>query len=147
MTWICKGVYKVPTNYKYISTMTLIVSSTLSLRKIYCVCCNYNYYLLFTKTFWKIESVNKVCFDVDNGQKNFLFRNKTFLFFKIESWDFQVHFEIEFHDTLQNFNSIRQPIKKDEDKNSLNKLNEFWNFVRFHEFKFQTEPGSFSFCF
>ena len=37
------------------------------------------------------------CFDIDNGPKKFFFRNKTFLFFKIESWNFQVHFEIEFH--------------------------------------------------
>ena len=37
----------------------------------------------------------------------FLIRNKTFLFFKIERWNFQVHFEIEFHETLQNFSSIR----------------------------------------
>ena len=46
------------------------------------------------------------------------------MFFKIESWNFQVQFEIEFRETLQNFNSIRQPIKKNENKNSLNKLNE-----------------------
>ena len=58
------------------------------------------------------------------GLKKFFFRNKTFLFFKIESWNFQVQFEIEFRETLQNFNSIRQPIKKDENKKSLNKLNE-----------------------
>ena len=50
--------------------------------------------------------------------------NKTFLFFKIEGGNFQVQFEIEFRETLQNFNSIRQPIKKDENKNSLNELNE-----------------------
>ena len=41
------------------------------------------------------------------AQKKIFFRNKTFLFFKIESWNFQVHFEIEFHETLQNFSSIR----------------------------------------
>ena len=46
------------------------------------------------------------------------------MFFKIESWNFQVQFEIEFHETSQNFNSIRQPIKKDENKNCLNKQNE-----------------------
>ena len=51
-------------------------------------------------------------------------RNKTFLFFKIEGWNFQVQFEIEFRETLQNFNSIRQPIKKHENNNCLNKLNE-----------------------
>ena len=34
------------------------------------------------------------------------------MFFKIESWNCQVQFEIEFHETLQNFNSIGQLIKK-----------------------------------
>ena len=34
------------------------------------------------------------CFDIDNGLKKIFFCNKTFLFFKIESWNFQVHFEI-----------------------------------------------------
>ena len=56
--------------------------------------------------------------------KKYFFRNKTFLFFKIESWNFQVQFEIEFRETMQNFNSIRQPIKKHENNNCLNKLNE-----------------------
>ena len=43
---------------------------------------------------------------------------------KIEGWNFQVQFEIEFRETLQNFNSIRQLIKKHENNNCLNKLNE-----------------------
>ena len=34
------------------------------------------------------------------------FKNKTFLFFKIESWNFQNLFEIEFCETSQNFNSF-----------------------------------------
>ena len=34
------------------------------------------------------------------------FRNKTFLFFKIESWNFQHLFENKFHETSQNFNSF-----------------------------------------
>ena len=55
------------------------------------------------------------------GQKNISFRNKTFLFFKIESWNFQNQFEKEFRETSQSFNSIRQPI---ENNNSMNKLNE-----------------------
>ena len=38
-------------------------------------------------------------------------RNKTFLFFKIESWNFQHFFEKEFHDTSQIFKFIRQPWK------------------------------------
>ena len=46
------------------------------------------------------------------------------MFFKIERWNFQVKFEIEFRETLQNFNSIRQLIKKHENNNCLSKLNE-----------------------
>ena len=38
--------------------------------------------------------------------KKRFFRNKTFLFFKIESWNFQVQFEIEFDETSQNLNSF-----------------------------------------
>ena len=38
--------------------------------------------------------------------KIYIFRNKTFLFFKIESWNFQYLFEIEFRETSQNFNSF-----------------------------------------
>ena len=38
--------------------------------------------------------------------KKYFFRNKTFLFFKIESWNFQNLFEIEFRETSQNFNSF-----------------------------------------
>ena len=64
-------------------------------------------WLVETKPSLKID-----CFDVDNGLKNIIFRNKTFLFFKIESWNFQHLFETEFRETSQNFNSIRQPIEK-----------------------------------
>ena len=42
----------------------------------------------------------------------------------IEGGNFQVRFEIEFRETMQNFNSMRQPIKKHENNNCLNKLNE-----------------------
>ena len=77
------------------------------------------------KTFGKIESVNKAfLFWYWQRSKKIFFRNKTFLFFKIESWNFQVQFKIEFRETMQNFNSIRQPIKKHENNNCLNKLNE-----------------------
>ena len=40
------------------------------------------------------------------GLRNIFFRNKTFLFFKIESWNFQHLFEIEFRETSQSFNSF-----------------------------------------
>ena len=38
--------------------------------------------------------------------KKIFFRNKIFLFFKIESWIFQYLFEIKFRETSQNFNSF-----------------------------------------
>ena len=46
------------------------------------------------------------------------------MFFKIESWNFQVQFEIEFRETSQNFNSIRQPREKNVNNNCLNELND-----------------------
>ena len=71
-------------------------------------------YYITIKTFQKIDSVNKAFFVLilTTAPKFFFFWNKTFLFFKIESWNFQAQFEIEFRETLQNFNSIRQPIEK-----------------------------------
>ena len=41
------------------------------------------------------------------GLKDISFRNKTFLFFKIESWNFQYLLEIEFHETSQKFQLIQ----------------------------------------
>ena len=38
--------------------------------------------------------------------KNIFIRNKTFLFFKIENWNFQHLFEIKFREASQNFNSF-----------------------------------------
>ena len=38
--------------------------------------------------------------------KKYFFRNKTFLFFKLESWNFQVQFEIKIRESSQNFNSF-----------------------------------------
>ena len=44
------------------------------------------YAQVFAKSSPKIGSVNKVFyFDIDNSLKNISFRNKSFLFFKIES--------------------------------------------------------------
>jgi predicted nucleic acid-binding Zn finger protein len=60
------------------------------------------------------------------GLKNNFFRNKTFLFFKIGSWNFQHLFEIKFRETSQHFNSL-----------SL-----FKN--RFHKIQFQKDAESFS---
>ena len=63
--------------------------------------------------------------------KNFFFRNKTF-FFKIESWNFQHLFEIEFLETSQNFNSsslFRQFLFSF----FLSVVWLSWSFVRFHK--------------
>ena len=43
----------------------------------------------------------------DNGLKNILFRNKTFLFFKIER-NFQHLFDEEFREISENYSSFRQ---------------------------------------
>ena len=76
----------------------------------------------------------------DYGLRNVYFRNKTFLFFKIESWNFQHLFEIEFCETSQNFNLFslfRQFL--------FSIFSISWNFVRFHGIHFQTASESFSF--
>ena len=76
--------------------------------------------------------------------KKYFFRNKTFLSFKIERWNFQVQFEIGFRETSQNFNSFsffRELLFSP----FLSVVWLSWNFVRFHEIQFQTEPESFSF--
>ena len=93
----------------------------------------------------KIGSVNKAfLFWYWLRPKSYFFRNKTFLFYKIESWNFQHLFEKEFHETSQNFNSIRQPIEKMEITIVWMSWMS-WNFVRFHEILFQADAESFSF--
>ena len=91
------------------------------------------------KTVWlspkpslKIRTANAIfciCLGIfrECGLKNIFFRNETFLFFKIASWNFQHLFEKKIRETSQNFNSIRQPIEKMK-KKCLNRLNElkFW---------------------
>jgi hypothetical protein len=76
-------------------------------------------------------------------KRYFFSRNKTFLFFKIESWNFQYLFEIEFRETSQNFNSFcsfRQLLFSF----FLWVVWLSWNFERFHEILFQTDSESFS---
>ena len=64
--------------------------------------------------------------------RSYFFRNKTVLFFKIESWNFQHLFDLGFHETSQNsssFSSYRQLL-------FWFYLWVFWmswNFVRFYE--------------
>ena len=92
----------------------------------------------------KIESETKLfCFDIDNKQLIFwgFFLND--FFFKIESWNFQDLFEIKFHETSQNVNSIRQLIEKMK-ITIVWMIWMSWNFVRFHEILFQTDTESLS---
>ena len=46
-----------------------------------------------------------------HGTLHIFFRNKTFLFVKIESWNFQQLFYLGFHETLQIFSSFRQTFR------------------------------------
>ena len=64
--------------------------------------------------------------------KLYFFRNKTFLFFKIESWNFQHVFEKEFCETSQNFNSFSS-FRRFLFSVFLFVVWLSWNFVRFHE--------------
>ena len=76
--------------------------------------------------------------------ENWVSKQITFLFYKIESWNFQHLLEKEFCKTSQNFNSIRQPIE--EMKITIVWMRWIsWIFVRFHEIQFQTDAESFSF--
>ena len=77
--------------------------------------------ILTSKPSLKIGTTNVICWNSlglfrDYGLNHIFFRNKTFLCFKIEGWNFQHLFE--------NFNSITQLIEKTEITNSLKKLNE-----------------------
>ena len=80
----------------------------------------------------------------DYSLNNIFSRNKTFLFFKIESWNFQDLFEKEFRETSQNFisfSSFRQFLFPF----FLSVVWLSWNFVRFHKILIQTDAKSFSF--
>ena len=77
---------------------------------------------LMAKPSHKIESVNKAfLFWYWQWLKNFFFRNKTFLFIKIESWTLASVWKVIAWN-LTNFNSIKQPI---ENNNFLNELKFF----------------------
>ena len=80
----------------------------------------------------------------DYGLNYIFFRNITFLFFKIESWNFQHLFEKGFRETSQNFNafsSFRQFLFS----YFVSVVWLSWDFVRFHKILFQTDAESFSF--
>ena len=64
---------------------------------------------------WKLGQQSAICWNSlclfrDYGLYRIFFRNKTFLFFKIESWNFQDLFKQELRETSQNFKLIRQEI-------------------------------------
>jgi hypothetical protein len=97
----------------------------------------------------KIRTANTICWNSlglfrDYGLNYIFFRNKTFLLFKIESWNFQHLFEKLFCEISQTFNSIRQRIEKIRIKIVWISWMS-WNFVRCHEIIFQTDAESFSF--
>ena len=60
---------------------------------------------------WKLGQYTKLfCFDIDFSLNHIFFRNKTFLFFKIESWNFfsiGCLIELKFCEVLQNLFSNR----------------------------------------
>ena len=90
----------------------------------------------------KIEPVNKAfLFWHWQWPKHIFFWNKTFLFFKIESWNFKNRSEKKFLETSQSFNSFTQLLFSF----FLLVVWFSWNFVRFHETLIQTDAESFSF--
>ena len=70
---------------------------------------------VFPKPSLKIGTANAICWNSlglfrDYSLNYIFFRNTTFLFLKIESWNFQHLFEKKVYECSQNFNSIRQRI-------------------------------------
>ena len=68
-----------------------------------------------------------------HGTLHIFFRNKTFLFVKIESWNFQQLFDLGFRETLQNFSSFRQTFRWHfcMGNKDLSKLADiFWGFTK-----------------
>ena len=59
-----------------------------------------------------------------HGTLQFFFRNKTFLFVKIESWNFQQLFDLGFRETLQNLSSFRPIFRQHFSRGNKSCLNE-----------------------
>ena len=74
----------------------------------------------------------------------YFFRNKTFLFVKIESWNFQQLFDLGFLETLQNFSSFRQTFRW-HFCGGIRVVWMSWNFVRFYEVINQKDAKNFRF--
>ena len=68
-------------------------------------------WLFYSKPSLKIRTASAICWNYlglfrDYGLDHIFFRNETFLFFKIDNWNFLHLFEKEFRETSQNFNSF-----------------------------------------
>ena len=68
-----------------------------------------------------------------HGTLQIFFRNKTFLFVKIDSWNFQQLFDLGFHEALQSFSSFRQTFRwhfcmGDKDLSKLAEI--LWGFTK-----------------
>ena len=108
----------------------------------------YLYWMPCQNLYWKLGQQSAICWNSlglfrDYGLSHVFFRNKTFLFFKIESWNFHVQFKIKIRATSQNFNSFslfRQLLFSC----FLSVVWLSWNFARFREIQFQIETESFS---
>ena len=99
-----------------------LASKTHFLKRLLCVSQSC---LLLTKPSLKIGTANAICWNSlglfrDNGLDYIFFLGIFFFFFQ----DRKLKLLGSVCETSQNFNSIRQPIKKDENNNCLNKLNE-----------------------
>ena len=89
--------------------------------------------------FW----LKKELYMVHGTLKSF-FRNKPFLFVKIESWNFQQLFVLGFRETLQNFSLFRQTFRWQFSTGNKSCPNEL-KFVKFHEMKNQKDAKNFRF--
>ena len=99
-----------------------------------------NFFALYIpKPSLKIATASAICCNSlglfrDYGLNHIFFRNKTFLFYKIENWNFQHLFEKEFRENSHNFKSLSQPIEKmivsafylEKQKSFIPKKDIFW---------------------
>ena len=103
----------------------------------------YLYWMPCQNLYWKLGQQSAICWNSLSLLET-MSSNKTFLFFKIESWNFHHLFEKEFCEISQNFNSFSS-FKQFSFPFFLSVVWLSWNFVRFHEILFHTIAESFSF--
>jgi hypothetical protein len=113
--------------------------------KIYSKC----FACVYQNRHWKLGHRSAVCWNYlglfrDYGLDHIFLRNKTFLFFKIESWNCQHLFKNGVCEISQNFNSFSS-FRQFLFSFFLLVVRLSWNFVRFHEILFQTDAEDFSF--